>query len=43
MGVSIVNELDVDDLVARSIREDLGAGDVTSEAVVAADARARGA
>jgi nicotinate-nucleotide pyrophosphorylase (carboxylating) len=41
MGVSIVNELDVDDLVARSIREDLGAGDVTSEAVVAADARAR--
>ena len=41
MGVPIVIEPDLVDLVARSIGEDLGAGDVTGDAVVPAGARAR--
>ena len=46
MGVAIVNELDsasLVELVQRSLREDLGEGDVTSEATVPEGTRARAA
>ncbi len=36
-----MNEAELNDLVARALAEDLGAGDITAEAVVPADARAR--
>ena len=41
MGIAFVNEAGVADLVRRALEEDIGAGDLTSEATVPAGTRAR--
>ena len=41
MGVAFVTELDLLDLVRRALEEDIGSGDVTSEATVPAGTQAR--